>query len=106
MEKLIEPERLRKRIELWLQEEAKLGNVNLKVGAVLNAILYRGELPRSELSDVLGGLGDRQSRRLLEPLTKSGVLISDSTRSPLKLGFPATLAGRWMPGLFPEEIDA
>lgn len=105
MEKLIEPERLRKRIELWLEEEAKLGVVNPKVGGVLNAILYRGELPRSEVSDLLGGIGDRHSRRLLEPLTKSGVLLAESTRAPLRLGFPAALAGRWMPGLFPDQTQ-
>jgi hypothetical protein len=32
-----------------------------------------------------------------------GALSSTSTRAPLKLAFPAKLAGRWMPGLFPEE---
>ena len=80
--------------------------INPKVGAVLNAILYRGELPRSEVSGLLGGLGDRQSRRLLEPLTKTGVLLAESTRAPLRLGFPAALAGRWMPGLFPEQVQA
>jgi Fic family protein len=104
MESLIEPERLRKRIEIWIEEEAKLGHLNPKVGAIVGAILYRGELPRGEVSDLLGAMTDRHSRRLLEPLTKSGVLLAESTRAPLRLGFPAALAGRWMPGLFPEQV--
>jgi hypothetical protein len=32
------------------------------------------------------------------------VLTSESTRAPLRLAFPAALAHRWMPGLFPEKI--
>lgn len=31
------------------------------------------------------------------------VMVSASTRAPLRLAFPATLAPRWMPGLFPEQ---
>jgi hypothetical protein len=30
-------------------------------------------------------------------------LESESPRAPLRLTFPATLAQRWMPGLFPEK---
>lgn len=106
MEALIEPERLRKRIEIWLEEEIRLGNINSRAGAVVSAILYRGELPRSETPALLGTNTDRHARRLLEPLTKSGILLADSSRAPLRLGFPAALAGRWMPGLFPEQIQA
>jgi hypothetical protein len=32
-----------------------------------------------------------------------GVLAAETTRSPLRLVFPAHLASRWMPGLFPEK---
>ena len=30
---------------------------------------------------------------------------TESTRAPLRLTFPAKLAPRWMPGLFPEKLD-
>ena len=30
-------------------------------------------------------------------------ITSVSTRAPLRLAFPASLANRWMPGLFPEK---
>jgi len=33
----------------------------------------------------------------------AGALTSESSRAPLVLAFPATLAGRWMPGLFPDQ---
>ena len=32
-----------------------------------------------------------------------GVLTADSSRAALRLAFPAALAARWMPGLFPEQ---
>jgi hypothetical protein len=31
------------------------------------------------------------------------VLVSETTKTPLRLAFPATLASRWMPGLFPDK---
>ena len=34
-----------------------------------------------------------------------GELVSLMERAPLRLAFPATLAFRWMPGLFPEKAD-
>ncbi|WP_154661687.1 hypothetical protein [Megalodesulfovibrio gigas] len=39
-------------------------------------------------------------------LQDQGVVTSESSRAPLRLAFPARLAPRWMPGLFPEFPDA
>jgi Fic family protein len=102
MESLVQPDRLRTRILLWVQEEAKLGQLPSKAAALLEAILYRGELPRADAAEIVG-TGDRQARRLVSILTERDVLVSDSTRAPLRLNFPASLASRWMPGLFPEK---
>ncbi|MGD8910545.1 MAG: hypothetical protein PVI92_14475 [Chromatiales bacterium] len=43
------------------------------------------------------------SRRVVAALTERGVVVSESTRAPLRLSFPAKLASRWMPGLFLEQ---
>lgn len=64
--------------------------------------LDRGELPRGEVAGVLGH-SDRQGRRVVAALHEAGVLNSESSRAPLRLTFPAALAGRWFPGLFPER---
>jgi len=104
MEKLVEPERLRTRIRLWCEEETRLGLLPPKAADVLQAVLYRGELPRGEVDTVVG-TGERQARRILSALIDKGVIASASTRAPLRLAFPADLAGRWLPGLFPEVID-
>jgi hypothetical protein len=36
-------------------------------------------------------------------LIERGVFVSKGPRDPLLLAFPAALASRWMPGLFPER---
>ena len=101
MQALVEPQRLRARVEIWLEEEIRLGNLDAKVQPLVQALLYRGELRRADTPPLLG-VTDRHARRLLAPLFDMGVLTSASPRRPIRLGFPARLAGRWMPGLVPE----
>ena len=104
MEDLTQPDKLRTRILMWAEEEARLDNLPGKAGRILEAILYRGELPRGEVANVVGTT-DRHARRFVSALTKAGVIVSKSPKSDLRLAFPATLASRWMPGLFPEQRD-
>ena len=73
-----------------------------KSGSILAAVLYRGELPRADAAGVVG-VGERHARRIVSALVERGVLASQSPRAPLRLVFPAALASRWMPGLFPEK---
>jgi Fic family protein len=103
MEGLVQPDRLRAQILLWAEEEIRLGNLPPKSGNVLEAVLYRGELPRADIAGVVG-TGERQARRVVSALLHKGVLVSESSRAPVSLVFPATLASRWMPGLFPDKI--
>jgi hypothetical protein len=102
METLMQPDRLRTRILLWVEEEIRVGALPAKSGSILEAVLYRGELSRSDAGAV-SGTGERQARRIMSALLGRGVLVSGNFRSPVRLGFPAALAGRWMPGLFPEQ---
>lgn len=102
MESLMQPDRLRIRILQWADEEIRLNQLPAKSGSILEAVLYRGELPRGDVASVVGS-GDRHARRIVSALTERGVLAADSTRTPLRLVFPAALASRWMPGLFPEK---
>ena len=102
MEDLVQPNRLRDRILLWVEEEIRADALPQKAGRILEAILYRGELPRGDVPQLLGA-SDRHARRIVATLIERGVIVSESTRAPLRLVFPAKLAPRWMPGLFPEQ---
>jgi len=102
MERLMQPNHLRARILLWAEEEIRLDHLPPKSGTILEAVLYRGEIPRAEAASIVA-TGERQARRVVSALHERGVLMSKSTRAPLRLAFPAALASRWMPGLFPER---
>ncbi len=102
MEELMQPDRLRARVLVWAEEEARLGNLPQRAGRILEAILYRGQLPRAEVPALLGTL-PRTATRVTSALLQQGVLVSESSRAPLRLAFPARLAARWLPGLFPEQ---
>lgn len=104
MEGLVEPGQLRARVLRWADEEAQRGVLPVRCGAVLDAVLFRGALPRGELAG-LTGIGERQARRVASALLERGVLTAGSPRAPLRLAFPAALAARWMPGLFPEQAE-
>lgn len=102
MRALVAPDALRARILAWADEEIKADRLAPRSGQVLEAILYRGELPRADIPNLLG-VSERQARRVTTGLQKAGVVTAASTRAPLRLTFLARLAARWMPGLFPEQ---
>lgn len=102
MASLVEPAKLRARIHRWAAEETTLGNLSPQAIKVIDAVLYRGELPRGEVDEIVG-TGERQARRITGTLLDLGVLVSASSKKPLHIAFPATLASRWMPGLFPDK---
>ena len=104
MESLMRPDRLRDRILIWAEEEIRAGTLPPKSDTVLKAVLYQGRIERGEVEVILG-TSDRTARRVTSGLLEAGVLSSASTRAPLKLAFPAKYAGRWMPGLFPEQDE-
>lgn len=102
METLVQPDQLRGRILVWSEEETKADRLPPRSGQVLEALLYRGVLPRGDVASLLQ-TSPRNARRAVSALTDAGVLTSESMRAPLFLSFPARLASRWMPGLFPDK---
>jgi hypothetical protein len=102
MEKLVQPNELRARIHLWVEELTARKRINPKAAMLLDAILYRGQVPRGDVAQILG-LSTRYSRDTVAELTKQGVVASDTPYGPLRIVFTAKWAPRWMPGLFPAE---
>ncbi len=102
MERLMMPDRLVNRILLWTEEEIHAGELPPQSRIIMRNVLYRGEIPRGEVTRLLGS-SPRHARRITSVLLKRGILVSLSTRAPLRLAFPAELASRWLPGLFLEK---
>ena len=101
MQLLIQPERLCARIGIWAETEMRTGDLPPKSDIVLEAVMLKGALPRSEAGSLLG-VSDRQARRITSALIRSGALTAKSSRAPLTLAFPSKLAIHWLPGLLPE----
>nr|WP_233443201.1 hypothetical protein [Bradyrhizobium brasilense] len=100
MQGLAQSDQLRNRILIWAEEETRADRLPQKSGAILEPILFRGELPRGDVAAFLQ-TSERGARRVTSALLEAKILTSESPRAPLHLAFPARLASRWMPGLFP-----
>src|SRR6185437_10681539 len=67
MEDLVEPDRLRSRILTWIDDEVRLDGLPAKAKPILEAVLYRGELPRGDV-DAVVGTSERHARRIVSAL--------------------------------------
>lgn len=102
MEELVQPDKLRARVKLWADADIATDALPPKAGIVLDAILYRGALRRGDVHELLN-TSPGSARRVVSALIERGVVTAETTKSDLRIAFPAKLAGRWMPGLFPEQ---
>ena len=101
MSDLMQPKSLRDRIMKWAEEEATYGRLPARSPRVLDAILFRGSLPKSEVVDVIGQSA-RSARDATSALSKQGIITSSGARADWQIAFPAKLAPRIAPGLFPD----
>lgn len=101
MESLMQPSVLRSRILSWAEAEVRYGTLPSQASKVLDAILFRGSLPRSEVAQVIDK-SDRTARLVTTALSKEGIIFSAGPRADWQIAFPAKLAPRLMPGLFPD----
>lgn len=76
-----------------------------EIAPVLRAAAINGEISRGEVSRLIG-MSERLGRDILGTLLDEGLLVSDSQRGPVRLGFPTHAAAYWFPGLYPLEETA
>ena len=101
MESLVRPDKIRERIGEWCKSQVAAGELPRQSPALLEAILYAGEIKRGEVMELLK-VSRRTSTRVVSGLLTTGILASDGPKSPLRIALPAKLAPEIMPGLFPE----
>ena len=70
----MQPDKLCICIPSWAEGEIELGALPARSGNILEAGLYRGELPRGDAAAAAGTTG-RHARRIVSALTDRGVLI-------------------------------
>lgn len=103
MERLVQPMSLVLRVIRWADAEVAAGRLPARSGRLLEAVLIHGEVERGATERLLE-TSTRTARRVTSALLAQGAVVSESPRSPLRLGFPARLAHHWLPGLFPEPL--
>ncbi len=101
MTDIMQPTRLRDRILKWASEEVSYGHLPDQAPRVLDAILFKGALPKAEAPSLLGQ-SERTARSVTTALAKQGIISAVGARGDWRLAFPAKLAPRITPGLYPE----
>lgn len=100
MESLLEPRELLNRMEIWCEEEIRARRLLKGSWPLLREAVLAGEFARGQAS-ALTGYQERQAGTVLNTLIKRGVLVSPTSRSKVRLGFPQEIVERWLPRLYP-----
>ncbi len=100
MGSLLEYTELLRRIQIHCEEEERAGRWPKRGFMLLREALLVGELERGKAGDVTG-YGERQARTVLNELAQKGLLVSDTPKGPVRLGFPVAVVERWFPKLYP-----
>lgn len=105
MSDLLEPGTLLTRIEIHMEEEVRAKRLQRGSFAVLREAVLAGEVERSKIPS-LTGYEERGARNVTAALVEAGMLTAASHRAPLRLAFPADVAERWFPNLYPANAGA
>lgn len=97
---LLDPEELLRRIEIHTEEEVRAKRLPKGSFMVLREAAIAGEVERGKVA-MLTGYEERAARKVTAALLDRGMLTSDNHRASLRLAFPAEVADRWFPQLYP-----
>lgn len=100
MSGLLEPATLLTRIEIHVEEEVRGKRLQRGSFAVLREAVLSGEVERAKIP-MLTNYEERGARNVTAGLVERGMLTASSHRAPLRLVFPADVAERWFPNLYP-----
>lgn len=99
MSQRLELRGLQTRIERYCVNEIDAKHLLPGSGNLLREALLSGEFKRGKAAE-LTGKGDVQARKILAKLTEKGLLVSDTPKGAVRLGFPLHALEHWMPGLY------
>ena len=102
LEELIE--RIRQYVELrrsgMIPGPAQAKGIKAESARMLQEVLVKGEAARGSVI-AASGLKERTGRSLLGQLIEEGLLVSDTPKGEVRLGFPIHAAGWFFPDLYP-----
>jgi Fic family protein len=104
MSSLLELDSFESRIEGFADLLTFRAGVPPSARDLLRDVLLRGAVARGEVARITG-LSERSARSLLSSLTGLGLLVSDTPKGPVRLGFPLPSVGYYFPRLYPEGVE-
>jgi Fic family protein len=99
MTNLLEPARLLQRMEADVAIAVREKELLPGSFALLQAAFLEGEVARGKAA-MITGYQERQARSVLKRLLEQGLLVADSPKSPVRLGFPTAATEKWLPRLW------
>jgi len=100
MQSILDPGSLLRRIELYIGDEARAGKLPKGSYPILREALLQGAVERGAVPGLVG-LRERAARNITATLLEKQILLSESPRAPLRLGFRTEVVERWFPSLYP-----
>ena len=100
MRSLLEPAELLRRMEIYVEEEVRAERLPKGSFRLLREGLLAGEFERGSAPQITG-YAERMARNVVSRLVNDGLLVSDTPKGRLRLGFPLSVVERWFPALYP-----
>jgi Fic family protein len=100
MQSILDPGNLLRRIEHYCRDEGEAGRLPKASYPILREAVLQGAVERGSVPGLVG-LRERAARNVTADLLAKKLLVSDSPRAPLRLGFPTEAVERWFPSLYP-----
>ncbi len=96
---ILEPTQLLNRIEANVAIAIQQRSLLPGSFALLKAAFLEGEIARGNAA-AISGYRERQARSVLKRLIEQGLLVADSPKGAVRLGFPTMAVEQWLPRLW------
>lgn len=99
MRTLLDTSGFTNRVEIWANEEMQAKRLPRGAWRLLREAILVGDFARARAPG-LSGYQDRQAQAVLDALLEKGLLVVDTPKAHVRLGFPSAVIDRWLPGLY------
>jgi Fic family protein len=107
MRRALDVDTLSARIEDYIglraASRAPGGSLHPESVSLLRHVLVRGEVPRGEAARITG-MAVSEARKVLSALVTERLLVSESPKGPVRIGFPAAAVPYLFPDLYPGDV--
>jgi Fic family protein len=104
MTELLELDAMQARILFFAERWISQHRVSKESSHLLRDVFLRGEVTRGEAARIMH-MPERTARRTVQALLKGRLLETDGPSAPIRLGFPISAVGYYLPRLYPEGVE-